>query len=391
VPSNIYAIRMALALIVGAATMLFASSAAAEVLTSPQLTMLVARAAESGVVESAEAADTTAANAAMTLTPELSTAYSEMSQSSAETPVILVVMHGYFVDTLAKNPPHTPAPSGHTMSFIFNPATGRVAALSVGEVQPAISALGVVEQFVTPPADAKIGRARARLLPKDRPRHQAHTAKWGTNNECGYKVEDHCYMTASWKGEKVEGTQELQETTTMDVPGSASGYFVDNEEWTSFGENKWIEAGQQGGGYKGCCTLWWFYAGSYGAKASEYFVYEDAPYVWEVKTNQYNEYEMKSINPTTPTWCIYIAPNFETQHACFSSSKWAVYSSHLEAGAEVATEEKPAFVAYQTVNGQHLSGYWYGWGSSTAYETETAGLCYSYIGPTPGDMKYSTC
>jgi hypothetical protein len=65
-------------------------------------------------------------------------------------------------------------------------------------------------------------------------------------------------------GGNIEGTQELQETTTMDVPGSEAGYFVDNEEWTSFGESKWIEAGQQGGGYKDCCTLWWFYAGSYG-------------------------------------------------------------------------------------------------------------------------------
>jgi hypothetical protein len=374
-----------------AATVLFASPAAAEVLSNAQLAMLVERAAESGVVESAEAVNTTAVSAAMTLTPELAPAYSEMPASSAATPVVFVVMHGHFVDTLAKNPPHSLAPSGHMMSFIFNPGTGRVAALSVGEAEPAISALGSVEQFVTPTTNAEIGRIRARPLPHPGPHHRAHAAKWGTNNKCGPKVENHCYMTAAWRGENIEGTQELQETTTMDVPGSEAGYFVDNEEWTSFGESKWIEAGQQGGGYKGCCTLWWFYAGSYGPKASEYFTYEDAPYVWEVKTNQFNEYEMKSLNPTTPTWCIYIAPNFETQHACFSSSKWTVYSSHLEAGAEVATEEKPAFVAYQTVNGQHLSGYWYGWGSSTTYETETAGLCHSYTGPTPGDMKYSTC
>jgi hypothetical protein len=321
-----------------------------------------------------------------------------MSPSSAATPVTLVVMRGNFVDTMAKEPASAAAPAGHTMAFILDRATGRVAALYVGEARPSVSTLGPVEAFSTSTSTSSVSSARRarklpRLLARSRHHHRARAARWGLLNRCGAEsapTNRHCYDLAEWEGTQLEATQELQKTTTMEVPGSEYGYFVDMEEWTSLGSaGGWFETGQQGGEYKGCCSLWWFYAGSFGPK--EYFQYVDAPYVWEVSANQYNEYAMKSVNPSTPNWCIYIAPNFETKYACFSSSKWSVYSTGLEAGAEVATEEKPSFAGSQEVNYQALSGYYYGWGSSTTYSHSTPGLCHTYVGPTPGDMNYGTC
>jgi len=315
-------------------------------------------------------------------------------QDVANVPVAVVVMHGHFVYTMAKMRPGGSPPEGDIMAYTVDSATGQASVSYVGDRAPEIAGLGDIEHFTASPSGATISRDVHRL---PRPRHprlvRAKIATWGSG--CKYANSYHCYALADWQmgsSEQVEGTQTYQKTTTMDVPGSESGDFVDMEEWVIFGGGAdYAEVGQQGGSHKGCCTIWWFWALTYG---KEYFPYEDPPEVWEIPYNVYAKYEWKSINPTEPIWCLVIGPNLETEYVCYRG--FAIYNKWLEAGGEVATEQKPSFAGSQEVNGQWLgSGEWKGWNfahySTDGPEGSAPGLCYSYIGPTPGDMNYGTC
>jgi hypothetical protein len=118
---------------------------------------------------------------------------------------------------------------------------------------------------------------------------RARAATWGNN--CKLANPYHCYFQSGWYGgssEEIEGSWEQQDTTALDVPGSSSGDFVDMEQWVWMDSSgtKWMESGQQGGEYKGCCSLWWFWAMEYGGE--KYYAYVNPPYVWEVAKNHWN-------------------------------------------------------------------------------------------------------
>jgi hypothetical protein len=372
--------------------LIFVVPAYAQVISQAELGTLVEMASRSGMVEDVETVSSTAADAQSTLNPHTSPTSSAEPSALVSTPVAVVVMHGHFVDGMAKVPPHAEAPSGDILAYTVNQLTGRVAALYVGDSAPSLAGLGGVERLTTASDKATISRANRRFAVASHHRVRGKVATWGDN--CKYvPSEDHCWATAEWDmtktGEEIEGAESFQTTTTMSVPGWEDGYFVDNEEWTilSKNEEKWEEVGQQGGEYKGCCSLWWFYAVNYGP--NEYYQYVDAPYVWEVGLKERHYYATESVEHNG-TWCVDTSGNGLEwlQDKCFSG--FSVYSKKLEAGVEVATESKPGNAASVLVNGQHLNGYYYGWNEGYEQST-TPGLCVSYIGPTLGDIDYGTC
>lgn len=382
-------------LLVVTLVLMFAVAASAQVISEAKLASLVGSAENFGTVTSADDVSTTAA-AALELNPYFVPQDSAVTQRVANVPVDLVVMHGHFVDTLAKMRRGGTPPKGDTIAYTVDPATGESSVSYVGERSLALSGLGAVEHFTTGAGGAVISRTTHRLPHATHHRRvKAKIATWGSG--CKVANGHHCYDLAEWymgSSEQVEGTQSWQKTTTMDVPESEYGDFVDMEEWVIFAGGKdYPEVGQQGGSGKGCCTPWWFWALTYG---EEYFVYENAPEVWEIPYNVYAKYEWKSINPNEAVWCLYIGPNLETQYACYTG--FAVYNKWLEAGGEIATEKKPSFAGSQEVNGQWLgAGEWHGWNFANEYtwsDTEgksASGLCHEYIGPTAGDMNYGTC
>jgi hypothetical protein len=372
-----------------------AQAEVAPVLPEAELSTLAGRAEQSGTVTSLEDVSTTA-GAALMLNPHFVPEDSAIPQSIADTPVAVIVMHGHFVYQMAKLAPGAEPPEGDTLAYTVDAATKEVAATYVGNDVPQISTLGGVERFTASQSSAIISRAVHRL-PHIRRRRRAKAATWG--NGCKHHEGDHCYILAKWamtSSEAVEGTQEMQKTTAMNVPESQNGDFADMEEWVILSTNrsKYVEAGQQGGSGKGCCTPWWFWALTYGPNSGEYFAYEKAPYTWEIPYDVYANYEWKSINPNEAVWCLIIGPNWETQYACYTG--FSIYSKELEAGGEVDTEQKPSFAGSQLVNGEWLgNGGWHGWNfakyGTGGPEGSTSGLCQSYIGPTPGDMNYGTC
>jgi hypothetical protein len=113
-------------------------------------------------------------------------------------------------------------------------------------------------------------------------------------NNCKSAELYHCYFASGWYGEgseEIEGSWEQQDTTALDIPDSSAGDFVDMEQWVWMDSSgsKWMESGQQGGEFKGCCSLWWFWAMDYGSP-TKYYAYVNPPYVWEVAKNHYNNY-----------------------------------------------------------------------------------------------------
>ena len=382
--------------------------ASAAEMSKEALATVASRAGQIGTINSIEAVASTAGAAAVAFNPHTVV----VAEREANAPVTMWVAHGNFDDTLAKTPPGANTPTGTVVAFILNQEE-QIAALYVGNTAPALSSLGSPEDFSSPTDSAVVARAAHALPkpPKDRAivaraahglprpsRVRARAATWGNN--CKVAEQYHCYFKSGWYGgssEEIEGSWEQQDTTALDVPDSSAGDFVDMEQWVWMDSSgsKWMESGQQGGEYKGCCSLWWFWAMDYGSP-TKYYQYVNAPYVWEVAKNHYNNYTLKSTNPTEGIWCNYVGeadPGTE-QHYCFNG--WPVYSKDAQAGAEVADEEMPSFSAEQLIAQQHV-GYngleegWFGWPFSERENSSPPQLCGEYMGPTPGDIYYGTC
>jgi hypothetical protein len=352
-------------------------------LSQSEVNTVVERARQFGPVESVEAVSGSDDQAQIALDPEVT------STAAPPAPVDLVVLHGNFTDTMSKAPPGKPAPSGTVVAYIIDRSTGEVGLAYVGNRSPALGRLGVVERMTPSNGSATASRVGHRTFRKGAGHHpRARAATWGNN--CKPKPsEDHCYSVARWAmtgGEEVLGSESEQKTTEMYVPGAEKGDFVDNEEWVAFpGTGYWVEAGQQGGEYKGCCNLWWFYAYK---NATGYHPHVDAPEVWEVTFNTWNEYGFKGQG--NGTWCFYTAPDWTSQNACVSG--FSIYSKELEDGMEVATEEKPENYGSVLVNQETTNGGWYAW-NFAKYQATTPGLCWEHYTPSPypGDINYGTC
>jgi hypothetical protein len=308
----------------------------------------------------------------------------------------LVVVHGQFLDSLAKVPPRAQLPSGSVAAYTVDRSTGEVGLTYLGNSAPSLASLGAVEHITPVSGTASASRAGRHARIARRRRSRAKTASWGNN--CKYAEEHHCYAVAEWymsaAGEEVRGTESEQKTTAMNVPGSASGYFVTNEEWLSFPSkpNYWLEIGQQAGEFKGCCTLWWFYAwsnaGGYHQRVTA------AEGVWEVSANSWNNYGIQSAG--SGTWCYYVGPTWEQKIAC--EAGFPNTSKLLEDGMEVATETKPSVAGSVVANATWMNGSIHTWNFASNYAETYAGapapgLCVSQYPPVnfPGNINYGTC
>jgi hypothetical protein len=304
--------------------------------------------------------------------------------SAARPPAVLdlVVMHGHFEDMDAKVPAGAPTPQGTVMSFVVNQGTGRVAATYVGDTAPDLSATYVEPLQGTAPVKAQSASVKRKL---GRPR--AHVATWGNN--CRFATAYHCYVVATenMKGaEEVYGVDDETDTDYIDVPGWQHGYFVDNEVWAwahVLGPSTWTEIGQQAGEYKGCCNTWWFYAFENGTEGYRQFV--DAPYVSEVPESTGNHYMMKTAGGGI--WCWYFGTGEELK-ACAADFAWQ--ATQLEAGGEIATEEKPVFDSSTNNSAEWTNYTWHTWNFATV-AADTSGLCWSALNGAPGNIYYDTC
>jgi hypothetical protein len=215
----------------------------------------------------------------------------------------------------------------------------------------------------------------------------AALAGWGRKSDngeaCGQGNAHHCYAIAEWEmrgAEQVEGTLAYQDTTNMNVPGWASGDFVDNEEWAVFlPSGYWIEAGQEAGEYMDCCSLHAFYAWFNGAGYSQYV----AP--WPEPANENNLFQLSG-QSHNGTWCAYFA---STQARC--ESGFAAWSNDLQVGDEIAANTKPVNAGHEDTN-----AWWedatHNWLKEHAYAD--GGMCvsrYPYPYPALGNINYGTC
>lgn len=177
------------------------------------------------------------------------------------------------------------------------------------------------------------------------------------------------------------------------MPGWEYGNFVTNEVWASAYTrgvpNTWTETGQIAGAYKGCCSVWWFYAFKNGTEGFRAF--EEAPYTWEVRQAVGNNYGMKTTGGGV--WCWYYAADW-TLEACAADFAWV--ATELEAGGEIGSEEKPVFDASTNNSAEWMNGEWHTWIRATDETTndrggEAPGLCWSPLNGAPGNIYYDTC
>jgi hypothetical protein len=215
----------------------------------------------------------------------------------------------------------------------------------------------------------------------------ATSASWGKKYDNGERCSQgnghHCYAIAEWEMtgvEKVEGTLAYQYTTTMNVPGWATGDFVDNEEWAAFlPSGYWIEVGQTAGEYMDCCSLHPFYAWMNGSGYSQYI----APWTWPASEN--NLYQLSG-QSHDGHWCAYFA---STQALCVGG--FPAWSNDLQVGLEIAANTKPANAGHESTNA------W--WESKThnwlkEYAYADGGTClsrYPYPYPALGNIYFGTC
>jgi hypothetical protein len=215
----------------------------------------------------------------------------------------------------------------------------------------------------------------------------AASASWGRKADNGERCSQgnghHCFALAIWEmtgGEQVEGTLAYQDTESMDVPGWASGDFVDDEEWAAFrASGYWIEAGQEAGERMDCCSLHPFYAWQNASGYSQYV----APYTWPGDANNLFQLSGQSHNGI---WCAYFG---QTQMQCIGG--FSAWSDQLEVGVEVAANTKP-----QNTGREGTDGWWedatHNWLKEERYVD--SGLCASR-NPNPypayGNIIYSTC
>jgi len=215
----------------------------------------------------------------------------------------------------------------------------------------------------------------------------AASASWGKKSDngehCSQGNGHHCYALAIWEmsgGERVEGTLAYQNTEAMNVPGWASGDFVDDEEWAAFlASGYWIEAGQTAGEYMNCCSLHPFFAWKNAGGYTQYV----APYTWP--GGHYNLYQLSG-QSHDGHWCAYFE---STQEECIPG--FPPWSNDLEVGVEVAANTKPSNTGREDTN-----GWWESTTHNWLHERPYAdgGLCTarnSYPWPALGNIAFSTC
>jgi hypothetical protein len=155
-------------------------------------------------------------------------------------------------------------------------------------------------------------------------------------------------------------------------------------------ENAWMEIGNIGGNYHGCCELWWFWALKY--PGGNITVYDTPPYVGPASDN--NIFGIVSYGGGV--WCNKEGTSLEVLQDCYGGRS-SNTSTLLQAGAEVSDEVIPSFSALQHVAAQHLNGVWYNWNfaehqNDSPGKGGVVGTCWGQLsGEPPGDIYYGTC
>ncbi len=328
------------------------------------------RARKVGTVESTTVSSTTLGSAQTSIDPTAPL----VPGMSADSEVELVTVHGKFADYMAKLPRWAETPAGTMMSFIVDRQTGFVEGIYLGG-----STLS--------PADAARTKSKAAAASLRR-KPRAKAASWGSEG-CSQAEGHHCYALATWYmtgGEKVEGTLAIQDTTAMNVPGWASGDFVDDEEWTSFQPSGyWVEAGNTAGEYFDCCGLHPFFAHKNQPGSLGYGQYV-AP--WTIKPGYggpEGEPYYQMVGPG-PIWTTYWWGHNVTHEGGFST-----YSNQLEVGVEIAANTKPSNAASIADNATWTNGTVHNWNKVEWYAQP--GLCIGPNGKAPatGNVAVGTC
>lgn len=238
---GIYLVAAIALLVALAPTAVAASQTEAQVQEAAVSTALT-RAKKVGTVDRAEVVSTTFINAQESVDPDAEVPTSISPSSRVE----LVKTYGAFTDTMAKMPRGANVPTGTEMAFIIDRETGLAEGIHLG---------GETNLMAQATSRRKATQIRPTTSKSVGKRHVARIASWGG----GCSQVHHCYAIATWlmgAGEKVEGTQDNQDTTEMNVPGWQNGDFVDNEGWTVFEPSGyWVEAGNTSGEYYDCCSL----------------------------------------------------------------------------------------------------------------------------------------
>jgi hypothetical protein len=228
-----------------------------------------------------------------------------------------------------------PAPTGEEMELVLDKATGTPILRWLKPANTAKAARAASRG----PANA-VNATRAGNATRRKSRKVAKVATWGNN--CKRVKTNHCYGIANWSmtgsdetygGEQVLGCEAWQKTTSMYVVDWESDSFIDHEMWCGFKpQGWWVEAGQEAGSRRSCCTLYPFWAleASYG--------YVETPAVgWTEPADNYNLYRIESIPQWNEgAWCFYYG---EAQAACYPY--FPTYSNNLQVGTELATEDWP--------------------------------------------------
>jgi hypothetical protein len=367
------ATRRTLALIVvvvGTLTMQ-GTAQAAEPSQEKAMSTALARAQKFGTVESVSVASMTAGQAAA--------AGGAPSESEPitflepETPVNNVTVEGRFSDYLAHTPRNAPTPTGTEMTFTINKATGF------------ILMLGLRGQRFT---GATAARVRAKTASMARTR--AHIASWGksrtTGDACSQGENHHCYAVAGWYmpttgggGEEVEGAIDDVLPTTMDVPGWASGDFVDQEGWTSFpSTGYWVESGATAGEYMDCCSIHAFWARENG----EGYLQAVDEWTWS------GERSYREMATGGGKWNVY----WDGSLIQGNLGGFSTYSKFVQAGTEIAANTKPSAAAEIDTAVWWTEGTEHNW----SYENEKyadEGMCLGRDGrhPALGNITTGTC
>lgn len=351
---------------------------------------MLPRAERVGSVESAEVIGTTLGASQVELDSQWVTSSGD---DRAETPVDVVVMHGHYIDTLAKVPRGDMPPSGAEMAFTVNQGTGELIEVYVGNIAPKAGAVsfrrGVPPVAATEAVHTRVAHGR---------RHPtARVATWGT--KCSAGSNHHCYALAVWemgRSEHIYGSETLQYTSQMSVPNWEAGDFVTNEEWLSFfnspvGTPYWTEMGQEGGNFHDCCSLYAFYAYQNHSGYHEVGLGEQPK-----STADY--YTMRAAGGGT--WCFYVGPSSEYKAGCVGG--FESVSREAQDGAEMADESQPTNAAYAETNWISEGGAAYQWDFATdGLFNETGkvgynGTCVSKYSPWnfPGNIyvgSYGNC
>jgi hypothetical protein len=180
-------------------------------------------------------------------------------------------------------------------------------------------------------------------------------AKWGPSNNCGTyvnesdTVNEHCYALSIRTGQAKYASIAAEDNESASITDWASGGFITNEQWVSFGKSaEWLENGIIMGASRDCCTAYPFFAWK---KPGEAFQKYETTGPVESGSGKYN-YDMIYDEKVDGHWKFFWsgATNEPKWFAVETVSGFAKnWYSAQEAGMEASTEYAPTHAGREGV------------------------------------------